>query len=373
MKTNFPTLYHNGKKDVIYSWDIHVEGNVITISYGQKEGKKTVTTEAIKGKNIGRANETTPEEQAIKEASAHWLNKKERKYREVLEDAKENELNTLPMLAKEFTAREKKIVYPVYVQPKLNGVRALARWVGNKVVLTSRQGKVWEHVPHINEALENILPNNDVFDGELYVHGLNLQEITRLVKKQRPESKSVEFNVYDCPVIFSKTSVNYKGRLEYLEEIFKDGFHPHDNKVKLVHTDEVHSKQSMLELYSYHIAFGYEGVMIRIPDSLYEFAHRSNGLLKYKEFKDAEYKIVGYKSGNGSYENCIVFRCVTPENKEFDVNMKATIAEKEEMLKEAESYIGKFITVKYFDLTEDKIPQFPVGLAIRSEEDLPNG
>ena len=42
--------------------------------------------------------------------------------------------------------------------------------------------------------------------------------------------------------------------------------------------------------------------------------------------------------------------------------------ERKKQYKEGKKYIGKMLTVKYQELTNDHVPRFPVGLAIRDYE-----
>ena len=199
-----PILYHRAKNGELRQWQVWTEGDTIFTEYGQCDGQLQVTPGKIaKPKNVGKKNETLPEQQAELEAQAMWTYKVERKYSESPETAQEQ--LPLPMLAKPFfkpdgaqTTQAKKMVYPLDVQPKLDGVRCLAQRQGDEVVLTSRQGKLYT-VPHISAQLATWMPEDLILDGEIYVHGESLQKITSLVKKNRPESSVLEYHVYDIP------------------------------------------------------------------------------------------------------------------------------------------------------------------------------
>ncbi len=92
-----PILYHKGKSGAIYSWRIWTEGDIIHTEYGQVDGLKSLAAKRAKAKNVGRANETTPERQAELEALSMWQNKRDRKYSETPDGTRD--AVPLPMLA----------------------------------------------------------------------------------------------------------------------------------------------------------------------------------------------------------------------------------------------------------------------------------
>ena len=112
--------------------------------------------------------------------------------------------------------------------------------------------------------------------------------------------------------------------------------------------------------------------MVRNMDATYEWGHRSGDLIKVKNFEDSEFQVVGFSNGEGSYTDCVKWRCVTADGVEFDVNPKGTLAQKREWLVEAEQYVGKMLTVRYMGFTEKGIPKIAVGVAFRLKGDLPS-
>ena len=365
--TKFPILYHKGKGGKIYSWEIYAEGSSFTVSAGTLNGAKTVTSQTVEQKNVGKANETSLEDQAIKEAQAKWTFKVERKYSETIEDAQEELV--LPMLAQDFEKKKKKLVYPVQVQPKLDGCRALAYWDDDRVVLTSRNGKEWLFVPHINKQLETILPKTSVLDGELYIHGKSFQEITRLIKKERPESIEVEYHIYDYLTYYGNPFLPWTIREKKLDNLF-DSSITDTSVLKQVPTYLANDEDIVYSIHNDFVENGYEGAIVRSENGLYLFGYRSNDLLKVKKFDDAEFRIIKFSSGVGRYENAVCYHCITEERLEFKVNPKMSIAEKEEGLKNAPNDIGKMLKVRFFGKSEDGIPRFPIGLGIRLEQDI---
>jgi DNA ligase 1 len=371
MAKKFPILYHKGKSGAVYSWQVSSEGDTITSVAGQVSGLKTTTSKRVEQKNIGKSNETSLEDQADKEAEAMWRFKIERKYSDTQAGA-QIELE-LPMLAKEFDKFKKKLSYPVHVQPKLDGVRALAKWENGKVVLTSRSGKPWNAVPHINKALEKFLPKDSVFDGELYIHGVTFQAITRLVKKLRPESIEVKYHVYDIPDHKGDSDLPWSDRRIHLDELRKSTSAVPVNvrHIVAVESEVAKNEAEVIAIHDKLVHEGYEGCIVRTLDGRYLYGYRSDDLLKVKNFDDGEFEVVGSESGSGRYENAAIWICKTSTGTEFKANMKTSIANKEEYLKHAKSYVGKKLTVRYFGKSEDGNPRFPVGIAFRDEKDLP--
>jgi DNA ligase-1 len=111
---------------------------------------------------------------------------------------------------------------------------------------------------------------------------------------------------------------------------------------------------------------GYEGMMLRSPNSEYLWGYRSNDLLKVKEFQDSEFEIVDVVEGEGKMLGHGIFVCKNDLSEAtFKATPKMTMEERAEIFQNKETYIGKLVTVKYFDRTEDQIPRFPVALAVR--------
>ena len=366
--TKLETLYHQGKTGAIVQWDIWTEGADIVTEYGQIGGKMQTSRKTSTPKNVGRANATTADEQAILEATAMHKKRLDGKYSLTIEDAKKEVF--LPMLAASFDKRKDKVNYPVDVQPKLDGVRCLAYWDGDSVKLMSRGGKQWNCCDHIIKELETVLPKDWVLDGELYIHGSTFQEITKLVKKLRPESVNVQFHVYDMPRTYEDFKY-WEERYDVLAE-FKDIAQDCESVV-VVETYQAKSEDEVYQLQSEYLEEGYEGAIVRERDGEYKFGYRSNKLLKVKNFMDEEYEIIGFTTGVGRFDGCIIWICGTwndDEWVEFKVVPQGTMEERQETYQNADKYIGEHLKVKFFELTDDNIPRFPVGLGIRLTEDM---
>ena len=367
---SFPELYKKNKDGSIQLWEIWTRDDAILTEHGKMNGKMQRSSKIAKGRIIGRSNETTPEAQAILIAGSMWRKKKDKGYFETTKEAEEKVV-FLPMLAKELTpAKRSKLKFPVLIQPKMDGVRCLARWDGDKIKLLSRGGKEYT-IPHLSEALEAVINPGQVLDGEIYIHGLLRQDINALVKKHRTKeyedtgycSADLEYWIYD---VFSMDNLEepFVDRLKVLKALNVDG-----KTLRSVRTLKVHHNNSIKACHEIYTKYYFEGTIVRLPEGIYELGHRSQNLLKYKDFKDDEFTIIGYKEGEGKYTGCVVWNCSLANGKDFDVVPKGTIKQKKQWFQDANQYIGKEITVKFQGFTKAGIPDIPVGLGLRLDGD----
>lgn len=203
-----PTLYKKTAKGATQQWSIWVETGLpdfvkpptqIVTEYGQVGGKMQRTAVKVEsGKNVGRKNVTSIQQQAESECLAKWKKQKDKGY---VENVDVGRPVGRPMLAHDYHKYKQQVIFPAYAQPKLDGIRCLAKQVGDGIVLESRSGKPITTMGHIVKEL-NVLMYNKMFphpplDGELYIHGEKFQNIVSWVKREQPDSLKVEYHVYD--------------------------------------------------------------------------------------------------------------------------------------------------------------------------------
>ena len=115
------TLYSRTSTGAVQQWIIEIEGDKYRTHFGQVDGKQQTTSwTTCKPKNEGRANATSADIQAMREAIALWRKKKESGCFEDINDIDKMTF-TEPMLAKKYEDYADKIQFPVYSQPKLDG------------------------------------------------------------------------------------------------------------------------------------------------------------------------------------------------------------------------------------------------------------
>lgn len=380
MSHTFPILFALDKNNKVKQWCIqvidHTSFSTIEYEYGYIDGKKTKYSLNVKeGKNKGKKNETTHFEQAINDAKSRWDKKKNiDKYTEEInlkstnEDNKDNNISSVPspMLAQEFKKHQKKVVYPCYIQPKLDGYRMI--YYNNKMY--SRTGK--EYTILNDSTLHKQLSllcklggDNVIFDGELYVHGnLKFEQYGVLRKTKWTQDdlsllNSIEYHIYD--VIIEKE--NYENRLQILTNLFSST--NNIQNIKLVRTEKCKGLEEIKSFTEEFLKQGYEGSMIRNSNGLYKQKYRSYDLLKNKTFDDSEFKIVDFtfeKDVLGKNDQVIVWICETPDRKIFHVPSKGTREERHQLYQRGSEFVGKMLSVQYFGLTNDGIPRFPKSL-----------
>lgn len=348
-----PTLYKQTASGGAQQWTVSVvlenTTPVIVVEYGKVGGKLKIDKHRIlKGKNVNRSNQTTPYEQALKEATARWSRKKDREaYDEQLKTAVTKKA-LKPMLAHTYEAHGCKINWGklVHIQPKLDGHRCLAFKECDNVTLVSRRGTVIQSLPHVVADLKSVMKNGDIYDGELYCHELTLNQIGSLIKKASEDSKKIEFHSYD---VVGSTPFSVRFADLQMESRLADS-------VVVVPTKIVKSADAALEEFTLFVDSGYEGAMIRHGDEPYRHGVRSSSLLKMKSFKDDEFKIVGYREGKGKCEGMAVFYCETDAGNRFEVLAPGTHEQKKDAWQNRDSYVGKFMTVEFQYMTNTATP-----------------
>jgi len=359
-----PILYSRTNTGAIQTWTIEIHENKYRTHYGQLDGAiQTTEWTVCKGKNVGKANGTTDNEQAYKDAQALWKKKKASGCFDHIKDI-DNFTFTEPMLAKQYEDYADDLRYPLYSQPKLDGIRCLVKKDG----MWSRNGKPIISAPHILDELKDYFDKhpNTILDGELYCDRLShdFNKICSLVKKTVPTVKdfqesaeTIQYWIYD--IVDSK--LNFEDRYTQFESITPT------KSIRKVPTTLAYTTNQLNSLYEEYVEKGYEGQMARL-NRPYE-NKRSKYLLKRKEFKDSEFTILGIFEGEGNKTGMAGY--MTFKNHkgiEFRSNIKGDREYLKELWKNKDKYIGRSATVKYFNLTPgDEVPRFPYVINIDRE------
>jgi len=370
-----PKLFKLTSVGAQQEWEIGTEGNVIVTKWGQVGGKIQETRDEVKeGKNVGKANETSPKQQAEAEATSQWEKKLKKGYVKSLDAADAGEVDDVieggisPMLAKRFDEHGDKIIYPAYVQPKFDGHRCIAI-IDRKgqATLWSRTRKPITGLPHIIEALEGLeywdSKGDVVLDGELYNHDYKnkFEELTSFIRNPEPKEghEVVQYHIYDV----ADATREYHRRNDLLNL-----YVPTKGPLVRVKTDLASDEDELMLAFESCVAKGYEGAMVRNMDGKY-VNKRSVDLQKIKEFQDDEFEIVDVEEGRGKLAGKAIFVCENKQGTRFNAKMKGNQDNLAKYFKKPALAVGRMLTVQYQGLTgKNGVPRFPVGL--RFKEDL---
>jgi ATP-dependent DNA ligase len=275
-----------------------------------------------------------------------------------------------PMLA--YPVSDKPIDYtePVFMQPKLDGVRCLIQCDNSVVKAYSRTGKEWKNIDHILKSLEPFFQANPdvILDGELYNHALkdDFEKIISCVRKTKPTDmdraesrKLVQFHCYDVV----DDVVTFNNRIQWLKTNLKPTY-----GVKLVPT--IFSITNQYQAHAYHdinLKAGYEGSILRL-NTEYQ-CKRSHSLRKFKDFHDAEAVIVDWVEGKGKRKGTIgKFMAIDADGNKFGMPVMDNFKKLQTMFKEMQSWVGKEATFTYFERTKANSYRHPLFKAIRDYE-----
>lgn len=344
------TLYIKDAKGKLRMWSIEQKEDGLEIIHGLVDGKKQREFEYI---DFGLANRDKHEQRQLK-FDSKVKRRMEMGY-VIDKDAAELKagrgLNSMglprPMLAHKYDG--KRSVNGCFIQPKLDGHRCLIANVNSRLIAYSRNAKPIMSIGHILNEIDKVdLPNGWVLDGELYIHGENLQKISSLVRRVQPESERLKYYVYDIideGKDFAARSIDLLERL--LKPVLKH-VHPLDTTI---------CDNDLKYQFDAAINMGFEGLMIREPLSMYESGKRSKSLLKMKKFHDAEFRVVSIKESADGWGIAV---CETKRGGLFSVTAPGTAEDKLAVAAAPNHFIGRMLTVEYAGLTKDGIPFHPV-------------
>lgn len=384
-----------------------------TVLSGLLDGKLKKQVTVIKeGKNLGKANETSPNEQAVLEATSNFNKKLDQGYKEVnVDETDSNYKDKLyaalvklgktdaagrikPMLAKPYkmtnTLRREMRAGNVYAQLKYDGIRCLTRITNDgKIEFYTRGGK--EHAKRIpaleqltTELFQNMLiktelnnkkvynldgnyikPGDTFFDGELYSHDLTFQQITAAVKAPHKHPiwvSRIFYKIYDMPLEDMPQSLRLK-KMMRLRQMPTNS----NKRYEFVTSTLVHDEDNLNAIHTDAVSRGYEGLILRIADGEYQPNKRSSSLIKVKLFDEDEFEIVNVYEAEKE-PGCAMFSCVTDKGLQFETRPMGSQAIRNQYLQDKNNIIGKQATVKYFGYTDEGLPRHAHAKTVRDYE-----
>jgi DNA ligase-1 len=301
-----------------------------------------------------------------------------------------SDISIRPMLCKTFDENKPFFISgnPYVMEPKFDGLRCLMTVEGSakKVTAYSRNGKPFWNIEHIFQEVHDRFVNRGftdmVLDGELYTTDWNLSMgIVKSSKTKHVDSLKVKYHVWDLVDLrdwnAGGSEKEWRYRRELLVSIIKDtGTHAIS-----VPTSWVYTLTQARQVYQNFIADGYEGAIIKNPDSPYNLGSRSPFWLKWKDWTDADLRIVGAVEGIGKRLGKIgalqLEGKVEWRDKSYDVvtevgSFRCTDEQLTEMWERHKrgELVGLTAEIRFQDITVEGACRFPTFYRLREDKDV---
>jgi DNA ligase-1 len=297
-----------------------------------------------------------------------------------------------PMLAPNEKVDIKNLAYPLLVSYKLDGIRCIFK----DGQMYSRALKQFPNV-QLRKRFEYLAKlskeKNIILDGELLAKSLTFNElsgITRQLDKELPDD--LYFYCFDC-IKDEKIDVPFNSRTNIAIINL-----PLEKYTKLLKQNYIKSPEEIELLYKEALDWGCDGLILRSPEGRYKFGRgtiKEALIYKLKPFQTFDAKIIGVIQGTEVREGAEkkineLGRSVTSkkiadrvliekaaafiviyEGKELKVTIAETDLVKENIWKNQEDYIGKWIEYKAMKvgMKEDGLPRHPTTIRFRTDKD----
>lgn len=256
----------------------------------------------------------------------------------------------------------------VIIEPKLDGIRCLC--IEGK--LFTRNGKQLEGFVKIEEQM-SLFPKNIVFDGELMAE--NFTTTQELTFKKSKNKTGVNYYIFDClPLDEFKNGKSKEGltsRKQFLQEIFNN-----ISTVKNIKLVPIIYKGKFIDdiINEEHVKMveqGYEGIMIKDINSLYE-CKRTKTWLKKKDFDMYDLEVKDIFEGQDKYRNMLGGVIVDYKGFNLEIGSGFTDEERIKFWNNPNLIIGKTILVQAQEESKNKQGgkslRFPIFKGIRYDK-----
>ena len=379
--------------EISYEWDDTLHAYAIYRTTGILGGKMTEQPNIyIK---VGKASRTLKEQVELEYKSniKKYLDKGYKLLEEELESYTEDQLNEIigeirtgqngipkPQLAKQSDKITNNKVFDkkYWGSRKIDGLRCLI-YIGDDGELhTASRGAM-----NYDAAMYEILSHPDliklfkenkglIMDGECYKHGYSLQQLNSIARTQvkAVDYEILQFYWYDIVDL----NLDATARINKIKELAKSlnltfdpekEFKENELRIQLVPHVEVSGWDNIMKLHNDYVEEGWEGLVIRLQNSVYGPNKRTNDWIKVKCYKQDTFKVIGIEQGLRHYDD-MVFILETEEGKQFkakpfgDRNQKIEYTDNFE-----EKYKDHLGDVKYFYYSDDNTPLQPSFIAFR--------
>lgn len=280
----------------------------------------------------------------------------------------ENNGNILPMLAKSYTGKIWNKIPNMIGQWKINGLRCFISayrtddiFRSVRLKFQSREGLIWHTLTYLEDYLIDAIPqgfmlnmlnDNWILDGEVYLPGHTVNEINHFVKDPNcKENKLLQFWCYDIAIQDmlqerrSDIRTHNLGNVAHFVDINE---HLNNTKQLVILPDyNVYSDNNAVIFRDNFIRLGFEGLILRNPNVDYQYGRRRVGYMeKFKSKTDGKFLIVDIQSEQK--RNLPIITCRNDINEEtFETRFSYPHAKQEEILRNKKDYIGKYVFITF--------------------------
>jgi len=269
--------------------------------------------------------------------------------------------------------RPAKLTYPLYVEPKMDGMRILAFVEDGQVTYRSRNGKEKDIGERFDFELLDLAGGYDVvFDGELM--GLDFDNtMTQANRKKNRDLSQQYFHIFDVITKDqweAKETDDYEERKNILHKLWREGFDGETPESLIIVEDVVVKEQDEMEnLCSSYLKAGFEGVILK-QNKPYPFKGKSSPTwMKFKPFLDVDLEIVDITEGTNKYKGMMGAIVVINKGKKVQVGSGFSDKQRKWAWKNPNQIIGKIAEIKYQDETKDNSLRFPIFKGLRPDKE----
>jgi len=257
------------------------------------------------------------------------------------------------MLAHDGAKHPKKITGECFIEYKYDGVRVIAIVQNGDATLYSRNGKLLENFPHINEALSRSEFEGLVFDGE--VMSEDFQTLMKQVhRKEGAQTEDSYLAIFDMLTLeefnaggTDMTAFERRERLISVSSYF--GYRTQLVQAINLNLDSENGQEAFKEMNKLALEEGYEGLMIKPIDQGYK-CKRSHAWLKIKPFIEVTLKVVALEEGTGKNEGGLGALVVEGDDdgKFFHLNVGSGLTDenREQIWADQDNVIGQLVEIR---------------------------